>query len=533
MNRQAGRRLLVAATAAGVAAAALAGPAQAASLTVTTLSDDPAADGQCSLREAIANANADAQPSADCPAGSGADAIAFAGALAGTVPVGTQLEVTDPDGLTVDGADRIIVSGGSSTRVLAVRAGAKLELRHIEIAQGRVTDGPGGAVSNEGTLAVTSATVRDSQAVANDGGAIANLGGTVTISGSRLTGNRARGSVARGGQIYSRGGTVTVRDSTLAVSDSGNGGGVYNDGGTVTVEGSTLSANTAAFHGAGMFNAGTATIRNSTFSGNVTYNLGTSGGGLYNDGTATVTNSTFAGNTGLSAGGIGGQSGTTTLGNTIVASSGGGDCGGGAVVVDAGHNLIQDGSCLSDATSLSGDPSLGPLADNGGPTQTRALLAGSIAIDTGSDALASGLAFDQRGYTRRAGAAVDIGAYEYGSQPGYRFSGFLSPVDSPPVLNSTKAGSAIPVKFSLAGNQGLGVLAAGSPTSQPRSCPGAGAIVDPIEETTTSNSGLTYDALTDAYTYVWKTDKRWSGTCRTLTVTLADGQSYTADFQFK
>jgi hypothetical protein len=116
----------------------------------------------------------------------------------------------------------------------------------------------------------------------------------------------------------------------------------------------------------------------------------------------------------------------------------------------------------------------------------------------------------------------------------YDFSGFFSPVDNPPVPNLLKAGSAVPVKFSLDGDQGLGVLAVGYPKSTTAACPG-GVAPDPVEETTTdSHSGLSYDPFTDTYTYVWKTDKGWKGTCRTLTVQLDDGSSpHTAIFQFK
>jgi hypothetical protein len=114
----------------------------------------------------------------------------------------------------------------------------------------------------------------------------------------------------------------------------------------------------------------------------------------------------------------------------------------------------------------------------------------------------------------------------------YAFTGFFAPVDPAPTLNSTKAGSAVPVKFSLGGNQGLAILAAGSPASQPISC-AASVPVDAIEETVTAGgSSLTYDAPTDRYTYVWKTDKAWTGTCRTLSVKLVDGSVHAANFQF-
>jgi hypothetical protein len=118
--------------------------------------------------------------------------------------------------------------------------------------------------------------------------------------------------------------------------------------------------------------------------------------------------------------------------------------------------------------------------------------------------------------------------------PPYSFTGFFSPVDNSPTLNDAKAGSSIPVKFSLGGDQGLGVFASGYPTSKPETCPN-GVPPDPIEETSTaSRSGLTYDPFTDTYTYVWKTDKGWKGTCRMLSIGVDDGTDpHTAHFRFK
>ena len=116
-------------------------------------------------------------------------------------------------------------------------------------------------------------------------------------------------------------------------------------------------------------------------------------------------------------------------------------------------------------------------------------------------------------------------------RPVFDFDGFLSPVDNPPTVNNSKAGKAIPVRFSLSGDQGLGVIAAGYPTSNQVPCDGGTG--DPVEETDTAgSSGLHYDAATDEYTFVWKTQKSWAGTCRVLTVKLSDGTIHEALFQF-
>ena len=115
---------------------------------------------------------------------------------------------------------------------------------------------------------------------------------------------------------------------------------------------------------------------------------------------------------------------------------------------------------------------------------------------------------------------------------GFDFTGFFEPVDPAPTVNRVKAGSAIPMKFSLGGDQGLAIMAAGSPSSQPIGC-AASAPFDALEETVTAGgSSLTYSALTDRYTYVWKSDRSWAGTCRRLTVKLVDGSEHTADFNF-
>ena len=114
----------------------------------------------------------------------------------------------------------------------------------------------------------------------------------------------------------------------------------------------------------------------------------------------------------------------------------------------------------------------------------------------------------------------------------YDFTGFFSPVGNPPVLNQVNAGRAVPVKFNLAGNQGLNIMAAGSPYSQEVTCSTSNP-TDLQETLTAGSSSLTYDTTASQYVYVWKTDSSWAGTCRQLTVTLNDGTTHTALFKFK
>ena len=113
----------------------------------------------------------------------------------------------------------------------------------------------------------------------------------------------------------------------------------------------------------------------------------------------------------------------------------------------------------------------------------------------------------------------------------YNFTGFFQPVDNLPTVNSVKAGQAIPVKFSLNGDHSLDLFAAGYPKFEFTSCPSTS--VDPVETTVTAgNSSLSYDATTDQYTYIWKTDKNWAGKCGTLLITFNDGTTQTALFKF-
>jgi predicted extracellular nuclease len=114
----------------------------------------------------------------------------------------------------------------------------------------------------------------------------------------------------------------------------------------------------------------------------------------------------------------------------------------------------------------------------------------------------------------------------------FHATGLFQPIDNPPELNIAKAGTSIPVKFSLDGDQGLNILAAGYPVSVQTACD-ASEPTDAIEETVNAgSSSLSYDATTDTYSYVWKTQKSWANSCRQLTVKLVDGTTFQANFNF-
>lgn len=113
----------------------------------------------------------------------------------------------------------------------------------------------------------------------------------------------------------------------------------------------------------------------------------------------------------------------------------------------------------------------------------------------------------------------------------FAFDGFFSPVDDPPILNRTKAGSAVPVKFTLGGDHGYDVFADGSPAARAIPCPTAPS--DLVESTTSSASTeLSYDPVSDRYTWTWKTSKAWANSCRELTLSFSDGSFARALFHF-
>ena len=106
----------------------------------------------------------------------------------------------------------------------------------------------------------------------------------------------------------------------------------------------------------------------------------------------------------------------------------------------------------------------------------------------------------------------------------YAFDGFFRPIDNT-ATNRVKAGSAVPIKFSLGGDQGLSIFAAGSPSSARLSTCDGSDISNVTETVTAGGSSLQYDAVAGQYIYVWKTDASWAGTCRQLTVALNDGRT--------
>ncbi|HST09558.1 MAG TPA: right-handed parallel beta-helix repeat-containing protein [Terriglobales bacterium] len=278
-------------------------------------------------------------------------------------------------------------------------------------------------ISNTGAnVTLSNVTIRNG--LAANGGGISN-GATLTVNNCIISGNYAGTS---GGGIYSSG-TLTISKSTFSGNGASNtGGGVYIYSGTATINNSTFSGNSVSplpLHrnrssGGGISNGGTLTVNNSTISGNTVGGVAY-GGGIHNYGALTISNSTLSGNSAGAGGGIYIYSGTATLQNSIVANSpSGGNCFG--TMTSNGYNLSSDNSCnINNAGDLNNtDPKLGPLQNNGGPTQTMALPSGSRAIDAGNPSGCTNgrghlLTTDQRGQARpdkEDSGGCDMGAYE-------------------------------------------------------------------------------------------------------------------------
>ncbi len=407
-------------------------PPPASSATVNTAEDEMNNDGDCSLREAIWSAYFNTGIDA-CISGISSDTITFDPIISGgTIDLHSTLILES--NINIDGSaldSKITISGDPNG------------------------DGMGDvrvfSVSPNVTATFDSLFITKGYASGDGSGLFIYPGGNVTVTNSTFSNNTG----SRGGGIFiSAGSTLTITNSVLSNNSAGYGGGIYNSG-TLTVANSAFSNNTATIYGGGIdnyYSTGALTVTNSTFSGNgnahggaiyingeitqkaditnstFSGNWATFGAGIDTDGgTLNVKNSTFSANTANLIGepaGIRIAGGTLNLSNTIIANSlklgtpPGLDCGiqsSGVLGVNA-NNLVEDGTCSTNGVNfLTGDPNLDMLADNGGPTLTFALLAGSPSIDAGDDltcaaALVNNL--DQRGVPRPIGAHCDIGSYE-------------------------------------------------------------------------------------------------------------------------
>lgn len=211
----------------------------------------------------------------------------------------------------------------------------------------------------------------------------------------------------------------------------------------------------------------------------------------------------------------------------------------------------QQVTLTSPAPAVTGlSPAGGPLAGGTSVTITGTGFTGATAVNFGSLPATSFTVTSDTSITATATApaAANVGTVDVtvttpagtsATSPAdhynylYAFTGFQAPVANPPVLNQVNRGQAIPIKFSLGGDFGLGILAAGSPTATQINCASGVPVNTGTLTDTAGGSGLQYNSSTGSYTYVWKTSKAWTGTCQQFTLTLTDGSSHTANFQFK
>jgi large repetitive protein len=269
--------------------------------------------------------------------------------------------------------------------------------------------GNGGGVYNSSTATITNGTIATNTTAGGGNGGGVYDSDTLTLTLTPVTSNSADGD---GGGIYDNGLLATLTNVTVggnSAGAAGNGGGLFTSGVAIVVSGTTFSGNSAGGNGGAIYNNGLGgTLTNVTVSGNtsptaVVYNFGD---------TLNFVDSTIASNTGGGIQTLDGAGATTTLANTIVANNGT-NCTG--ATTNSGTNLQFPGSTCG-AGIPTADPLLQPLANNGGPTMTMALTAGSPAIDAGTTGCPPTPATDQRGIARPQGLGCDVGAFEL--QPG-------------------------------------------------------------------------------------------------------------------
>lgn len=312
--------------------------------------------------------------------------LAWENAATTQVDLTADITLTCPDGasdrnsatpITLDGNGFSITQSCASQRVLGATGGGAVELRNLTITGGSAPGDAGGGLYADTPL---------------------------TITNSTFSGN----SSDNGGALYATG-TTTITSSTFrdnsAVAGFGNGGAIQiASTGSLTVINSTISNNTATNAGGGITTAGAPVTL------------------VY----ATVVDNTGSSGANLEMGGSGDSKGTlTSFGSVVALPRGGGTNCAEVTTSSDGYNVSDDASCgFTAGTDLqgSGDPGLGQLAANGGPTQTRLPGAGSPLLDripasACQSGVAVGIAQDQRGLTRPGAAGCDVGSVEVQPPP--------------------------------------------------------------------------------------------------------------------
>ena len=322
---------------------------------------------------------------------------------------GTQTIIGPAAGVTISGAGTSPGFGGGSSRVFEVDAGVTASISGLTISGGSTYTYPGiayggGLLNFGGTVTLSGCTLSGNYAYGGAGGLVNAAGGTVTLTECTLSGNS---SISGAGGLISRNGTATLTDCTLSGNDGGTAGGLEIFGGTVTLTECTVSGNSCNRTGpGGVFNySGTATLAGCTISGNYGGNYGY--GGLVNSASynlpvspAALIDTIVAGNS--NSDGASDIAGADISGyNNLIGTGGSGGL----------ANGVDGNIVLTSLTNLG----LAPLGNNGGPTQTMALLTGSAAIGAGviadSPATTTPITTDQRGLPLDS-PNPDIGAFQ-------------------------------------------------------------------------------------------------------------------------
>ena len=377
--------------------------------------DDGACDAaNCTLREAINASNLDP-----------GSTISFS--VTGTITLGSALPPIEQT-VTINGpgASQLTVSGNNTVRVFHVKSGVVTTFNGLTMSNGN-TGASGGGIFVEcpSVVNISNSIITDNTA-ASTGGAIAapNIIAVcqLNIANTTISGN----SAGLGGGINSGSSNLTVSESTISGNSAqGVGGGIASQS-FVTISNSTISGNNSSSLGGGMFTgASPLTMKNSTVTGNSST---TAGGGLAAD-SGQISNSTISGNSAPVGSGVYAAFGMPTFSSNIIALNigGGNDVSHNTLTPSGGYNVIgtSNGITWTPTDQLgvtAAQLQLGPLGNNGGPTETMALACGSVAIDKGINVSAS--ANDQRGpgfartfddpnTTNAAGGdGTDAGAFE-------------------------------------------------------------------------------------------------------------------------
>lgn len=324
-----------------------------------------------------------------------------------------QLVISRNLSIAGNGPSNTTLDAGNNDRIFRVQEGVTFNLSNVTLTNGSV-EGNGGAIRNEGNTTVNNTEITGNTAI-NGGGIYSGDGeesdGSLTLISSTVDNNTALNC---GGGIYSSGATLSVTNSTISSNNASDcGGGLYfNESTTGQFTNATIAFNQVItpevvndgplldFFPLSSNSAGGGIYGEATFDSLLDYCLDN-----YEDFGDLLFCFLFGGDQGFV-----GRSDVAFI-NTIVSNNTVNEvlsnCN--ILMSSLGKNLDDDSSCFNGATDFHGDPNLGALADNGGPTRTHAIGPDSLAFD--NDACA--VFVDQRGLPRPQGADCDIGAYEF------------------------------------------------------------------------------------------------------------------------